>query len=211
VVFVVSAADHFTQTAKEFICAAAAAEKAYIFMVVNGYDLIRDKERCQRMVLEQLYALSPRTFKKSADLVHFVSSNAMTSSPPGRDGGDGSGSASASSRDGPNFDRSDPKGIGKRKDKEKIRDFEQLEQSLRRFVLEKRARSKLAPAKTYLLNVLSDVHILASVNLDVAQTELDRVSKELANLEPVLQASQKVKADISCNINTTIETTCKKI
>ena len=135
VVFVVSAANHFTQTAKEFIWAAA-AEKAYIFMVVNGYDMIKDKERCQRMILEQLHGLSPRTFKESADLVHFVSSNAVPHpghSAPGGDGGNGSGTASGSSRGGPDFDPPDPKG----KDKEQMRDFEQLEQSLRRFVLEK--------------------------------------------------------------------------
>lgn len=191
VVFVVSAANHFTQTAKEFIWAAA-AEKAHIFMVVNGYDLVRDKERCQTTIFEQLYGLSPRTLKESNNLVHFVSSNAILSSgpsPPRGDAWGGSGSASVSGGDGPDFDPSDPKG----KDKEKIRDFEQLEQSLRRFVIGKRAHSKLAPAKTYLLNVLSDIYALASVNLEVIQSELDRVSKELADLEPVLKHVRKQK------------------
>ena len=50
VVFVVSAANHFTLSAKEFIWNAA-HEKAYIFIVVNGFDNIRDKQRCQRMIL----------------------------------------------------------------------------------------------------------------------------------------------------------------
>ncbi|KAK0339403.1 mitofusin, partial [Friedmanniomyces endolithicus] len=44
VVFVVSAANHFTLSAKEFIFNAA-REKAYMFMVVNGFDNIRDKRR----------------------------------------------------------------------------------------------------------------------------------------------------------------------
>jgi mitofusin len=207
VVFIVSAANHFTQTAKEFIWAAA-AEKAYIFMVVNGYDNIKDKERCQKMILEQVAGLSPRTFKESSDLVHFVSSNAIPTAPPppppGGNGGSGSGSG-----DGGGFDDPDPKGKGK--DKEKIRDFEALEQSLRRFVLEKRARSKLAPAKTYLLNVIGDVHTLATVNQEVAQSELTRVTKELQELEPVLEASQKAKAEVSDDIDRTIEATCKEI
>jgi mitofusin len=86
-----------------------------------------------------------------------------------------------------------------------------LEQSLRRFVLEKRARSKLAPAKTYLLNVLADINTLASVNLEVAQTELERVTKELEELEPVLEASQKAKNEVSDEIDRTIEETCKEI
>ncbi|APA07867.1 hypothetical protein sscle_03g026370 [Sclerotinia sclerotiorum 1980 UF-70] len=217
VVFVVSAANHFTQTAREFIWAAA-AEKAYIFMVVNGYDNIRDKERCQKMILEQIQGLSPRTFKESSELVHFVSSNAIPTAalgppgPPGGSGGGGSGSSSGGGGDGPDFDDgSDSKGKGKGKDKEKIRDFEILEQSLRRFVLEKRARSKLAPAKTYLLNVLGDIHSLATVNSEVAQSELDRVTKELADLEPMLEASQKAKAEVSDDIDRTIEATCKNI
>ena len=197
VVFVVSAANHFTQSAKEFIWAAA-SEKAYIFMVVNGYDVIRDKERCQKMILDQVYGLSPRTFKESSELVHFVSSNAIPTAPgPGSpDGGD----------DDPG---NDPKGKGK--DKEKVRDFERLEQSLRRFVLEKRARSKLAPARTYLLNILNDVNVLANVNSDVAQAELDRVMKELKDLEPQLEATKKAKAEVSDEVDQAIEETCKEI
>lgn len=212
VVFVVSAANHFTITAKEFIWAAA-AEKAYIFIVVNGYDNIKDKERCQKMILEQVAGLSPRTFKESSELVHFVSSSAIPTAPmpPGGDGGGGSGSSSGGGGDGPDYDGSDPNGKGKGKDKEKIQDFEHLEQSLRRFVLEKRARSKLAPAKTYLLNVLGDVSTLATVNQEVAQSELDRMTKELRDLEPLLDASKKAKAEVSDDIDRTIESTCKDI
>ncbi len=208
VVFVVSAANHFTMTAKEFIWAAA-AEKAYIFIVVNGYDNIKDKERCQKMILEQVQALSPRTHKESAELVHFVSSNAIPTGPPPPGGHGGSGSGSSSGGGGGPGGDSDPKGKGK--DKEKIRDFEDLEQSLRRFVLEKRARSKLAPAKTYLLNVLGDVNTLATVNAEVAQAELDRVSTELKELEPLLEASKKAKSEVSDDIDRTIEATCKDL
>ncbi|RFU31281.1 hypothetical protein B7463_g5067, partial [Scytalidium lignicola] len=210
VVFVVSAANHFTMTAEQFILSAA-AEKAYIFFVVNGYDNIRDKERCQKMILQQVGALSPRTFKESSELVHFVSSNAIPPVPYHGGPGGGSGTSSGGGGDGPDFDDDDPKGKGKGKDKEKIRDFENLEQSLRRFVLEKRARSKLAPAKTYLLNVLGDVNTLAQVNLEVAQSELGRVGRELEELEPLLEASKKAKAEVSDDIDRTIESTCKDI
>ncbi|KAI0123907.1 transmembrane GTPase fzo1 [Xylariales sp. AK1849] len=207
VVFVVSAANHFTMTAKEFIWAAA-AEKAYLFIVVNGYDGIRDKERCQKMVLDQVYGLSPRTFKESSELVHFVSSNAVpTAPPPG--GPDGSSSGSSSGGGGGDDPSDDPKGKGK--EKEKIQDFEKLEQSLRRFVLEKRARSKLAPAKTYLTNILNDVNTLATVNSEVAQSELDRVTRDLEELEPLLESSKKAKSEVGDEIDQTIEETCKDI
>lgn len=228
VVFVVSAANHFTLSAKEFIWNAA-HEKAYIFIVVNGFDNIKDKQRCQRMILEQVATLSPRTFKESSELVHFVSSNAIPVAPaitsrPAGSGGDGGGGGGA-------FDPSDPSspsneedenlgkhgepgsppGKGKGKEKEKLEDFEQLEGALRRFVLEKRARSKLAPAKTYLLNILTDLNVLATVNRDIAQSELDRVTHELEELEPVYEQSKKARLEVSDGIDQTIEETCEDV
>ncbi|KAG5951032.1 hypothetical protein E4U53_003909 [Claviceps sorghi] len=214
VVFVVSAANHFTQSAQEFIFAAA-AEKAYLFIVVNGFDNIRDKARCQKLILDQLGAISPRTHKESSDLVHFVSSNAIPagSAPPGAPGATGSGSGSAGGGGGDDGDDEGPhdSGKGKGKDLDKIRDFENLEQSLRRFVLEKRARSKLAPARTYLLNILNDVHTIALVNEQVAQSELDRVTSELEELAPQLAASQKAKAEVSEQVDRDIEDTCQEV
>ncbi|KAL1844391.1 hypothetical protein VTJ49DRAFT_70 [Mycothermus thermophilus] len=208
VVFVVSASNHFTQTSTEFI-RAAAAEKAYLFVVVNGYDAIRDKERCQKLILNQIRALSPATYKEAAELVHFVSSTAipMAPAPPGGPGGSGSGSSSGGGFDDPGDD--DPKGKGK--NKEMQRDFSALEQSLRRFVLEKRARSKLAPAKTYLMNILNDLNVLATVNTEVAQCELDRVTKELQEIEPQLESSKRARSEVSEKIDQTIEATCKDV
>ncbi|KAF9877952.1 transmembrane GTPase fzo1 [Colletotrichum karsti] len=208
VVFVVSAANHFTMTAKEFIWAAA-AEKAYLFIVVNGYDNIRDKNRCQKMILDQVHGLSPRTHKESSELVHFVSSNAVPTAPAPPGGPSGGGSGSSSGGGGGDDPGNDPKGKGK--DKEKIRDFENLEQSLRRFVLEKRARSKLAPAKHYLLNILKDVNELANVNTEVAQSELDRVTKELREIEPQLESSRRARAQVSDDVNKITEDTCKEV
>ncbi|KAI9778838.1 MAG: mitofusin [Candelina submexicana] len=225
VVFVVSAANHFTLSAKEFIWNAA-SEKAYIFIVVNGFDNIRDKDRCQRMILEQVAKLSPRTYKENADLVHFVSSNAIPVAPAeyrpsiGQNGGQGGGSGGP----GPPADDPPPEDLdeedeqkgkhgepglsspkGKGKEKENVQDFENLESALRSFVLEKRARSKLAPAKTYLLNVLGDLLTLATHNRDIAQSELDRVTKELKELEPVLERSNKAQAEVGEETDRKIE------
>ncbi|RDA94549.1 hypothetical protein CP533_2727 [Ophiocordyceps camponoti-saundersi (nom. inval.)] len=214
VVFVVSAANHFTQSAKEFIWAAA-AEKAYLFIVVNGYDAIRDKDRCQKLILDQVSGLSPRTFKESSELVHFVSSNAVPAgpSPPGGPGGGGgSGSSSGGGGGGDPDDESGPdKGKGKGKDVDKIRKFEALEQSLRRFVLEKRARSKLAPARTYLLNILNDVNTLATVNQGVAQSELNRVTRELKTLEPQLETSRRAVSEVGDQVDQEVEHVCKDV
>jgi mitofusin len=74
VVFVVSAENHFTLSAKEFLWNAS-NEKAYLFIVVNRFDQIKDKAKCKRLVLEQIKQLSPRTYEDAEDLVHFVDSN----------------------------------------------------------------------------------------------------------------------------------------
>jgi len=223
VVFVVSAANHFTLSAKEFIWQAA-HEKAYIFMVVNGFDNIRDKQRCQKMILEQLRKLSPQTFKEAAELVHFVSSNAVptnpTIMPPNSGGGGGGGGSGPGPDDNDGSDDSlpfgkhegsEPSGKGKDKDKEKLQDFEDLESALRRFVLEKRARSKLAPAKTYLMNCLGDMNVLASVNRDMAQSELERVSNELSQLEPEYQERTKQRTIVSEQTDKDTESTVKDV
>ncbi|KAI9375258.1 hypothetical protein BJX61DRAFT_531773 [Aspergillus egyptiacus] len=217
VVFVVSAANHFTLSAQDFIWNAA-HEKAYMFMVVNGYDQIRDKQRCQRMILDQIKKLSPRTYKEAAELVHFVSSNAIpvaSQIPAGGPGGGGGGGSDPNGNDWPNGDDDDDKpedkGKGKGKEKEKIQDFENLESSLRRFVLEKRSRSKLAPARTYLLNLLADLNTLASVNREVADKELQNVMQELAELEPAYENGKKKKVELQDNVEKCIDDSCEDV
>ena len=83
VVFVVSAENHFTLSAQEFL-KTASNEKAYLFIVVNKFQGIRDKKKCRRLILEQVKALSPRTYDDAEDLVHFVDS-ASTTNPPSED------------------------------------------------------------------------------------------------------------------------------
>lgn len=78
-------------------------------------------------------------------------------------------------------------------------------------MLEKRARSKLAPAKTYLLNVLADLNYLAIVNRDAAQSELDRVAQELSEIEPAYEKSKKACVEVNDDVNQTIEDTCTDI
>ncbi|PBK97875.1 hypothetical protein ARMGADRAFT_1162681 [Armillaria gallica] len=153
VVFVVSAENHFTLSAKEFLWNAS-NEKAYLFIVVNKYDQIKNKEKCRRMVLDQIKQLSPRTYEDAEDLVHFVDSAAalqpFTASPS----------------------------------------FDDLESSLRSFVLVKRSKSKLNPASTYLVNLLSDIDLLAGANALVADSELQRSQEDLAEAKPVLEKMQ---------------------
>lgn len=146
VVFVVSAENHLTESARNFL-KNASNEKAYVFVVVNKFDQIKNKEKCRRMVLEQIKELSPRTYEDADDLVHFVDSLV------GKD---------------------DPS-------------FEDLEASLRSFVLVKRSKSKLNPASTYLSNLLSDVELLVGANAIVAQAEIVHAKGDLDAARPVLE------------------------
>ncbi|KZO96843.1 hypothetical protein CALVIDRAFT_549502 [Calocera viscosa TUFC12733] len=150
VVFVVSAENHFTLSAKEFLWNAS-NEKAYLFIVVNRFDQIRDKARCKRLVLDQIRQLSPRTWEDAADLVHFVDSASVVE-----------------------------KG-------EVPESFQNLEHSLRSFVLQKREKSKLLPAITFLNKILSDLDLLTSANGLVATAELKQAQDDLARARPVLE------------------------
>ncbi|KAJ1846401.1 mitofusin, partial [Coemansia sp. RSA 2708] len=74
VVFVVNAENHFTLSGQDFLLTAG-NEKAHIFIVVNRFDAIRRRDRCERMILDQIRDLSPLTYAERADLVHFVSAH----------------------------------------------------------------------------------------------------------------------------------------
>ncbi|KAI0247595.1 hypothetical protein BJV78DRAFT_1397282 [Lactifluus subvellereus] len=146
IVFVVSAENHLTESARNFL-KTASNEKAYLFIVVNKFDQIKNKDKCRRMVLEQIKELSPRTYEDASHLVHFVDSL-----------------------------------VGKDDSS-----FEDLEASLRSFVLVKRAKSKLNPASTYLCNLLSDIELLVGANAIVAQAEIVRAKSDLDVARPVLE------------------------
>ncbi|KAJ2796198.1 mitofusin, partial [Coemansia guatemalensis] len=67
VVFVVNAENHFTLSGQDFLLNAG-NEKAHIFIVVNRFDAIRRKDRCERMILDQIRHLSPLTYAEREDL-----------------------------------------------------------------------------------------------------------------------------------------------
>lgn len=195
VVFVVNAENHFTLSAREFI-AAAAAEKRYVFIVVNRFDNIRDKNKCINKIMEQVKDLSPDSHKDAKEFVHFVSSaDVLDGSPGGGDGPD----------DGPD-DNSD--------NNRNPRDpnFDQLEASLRKFVLEKRAISKLLPAKSYIINLLNDLKVLSTVNEKIyAQEKQDKLDELKGKVAPKYDEIMYKSAAISDSITKLVERTCSEV
>lgn len=164
VVFVVHAENQFTLSSQEFL-QSAGKEKAYIFIVINRFDTIRDKARCQEQILKQIKELSPRTYDDADELVHFVAAE------------------SCFPIDGDHALPSTEVPAG----------FQRLEGSLRSFILEKRARSKLAPAKLFALNVLEDISILAKFNLDAADKQHEEIASTLELILPQYEATIEAK------------------
>lgn len=191
VVFVVNSENHFTLSAKEFI-AAAAAEKRYVFIVVNKFDNIRDKNKCMSRILDQVKNLSPDTYKDAKDFVHFVSStDALSNIPSGGDGPDGD--------DGPgdnDHHYADP-------------NFDNLEAALRKFILDKRSISKLLPAKNYLLNLLGDLKTLSEINEKIYVKEVESKQKTLKEtIAPKYDLMVQDSLRVSDKINKLMEKTC---
>ncbi|KAI5310291.1 mitofusin [Ascosphaera atra] len=171
------------------------------------------------MVLKQVANLSPRTYKESNELVHFVSSKSIPVAPQPVPASSGSGGGGDDYPDHDNDDNNDDdsdKGKGKDKGKAKetqdrMRDFETLETSLRRFVLEKRSHSKLAPARTYLMNLLSDLFVLASANRDVASREYQAAKHELDTLVPEYDSNNKAQKKVHEDLENTIDEKCQDV
>lgn len=194
VVFVLSAENHFTLSAKEFI-AAAANEKQLIFIVVNRFDNIKDKNKCKNRILEQVKALSPDTYKDSNEFVHFISSNGIVDNlPDDNDDDNGEGS----SNDLNNDDFTSP-------------DFDHLEESLRNFVLQKRSISKLQPAKTYLTKLFTDIQSISTINQKIYSNDKDSLTEKLNELSPAYDSSLITSVKTTEKIESLIESTCKKI
>jgi len=71
IIFIVSTENQFTLSAKEFL-SNTSNEKVYLFIVMNKYDQIKNKDKCKWLVLEQIKELSQWTYKDAEDLVHFM-------------------------------------------------------------------------------------------------------------------------------------------
>ena len=200
VVFVVSAENHFTLSAKEFI-AAAANEKRYVFIVVNKFDGIKDKEKCKRRILDQIKNLSPDTYKNASEFIHFVSSEEVSNGNNPNGGDDGG--------DGGDDDDGNNNNDDNRPDHP---DFDLLEASLRKFILEKRSISKLLPAKSYLLNLLQDLQTLSTINEKIYNDEKREKLQELTSqVAPKVNEIIHKSHRIADTISALTEATCTKI
>ncbi|KAM0790165.1 hypothetical protein ACM66B_005484 [Microbotryomycetes sp. NB124-2] len=185
IVFVVSAENHFTLSAKEFLWNAS-REKAHVFIVVNKWSGIKDKKRCMRVVGEQIKQLSPKTWENRDELVHFVDAADVIDA-------DDSTTETACADD------------------VEMTPFDHLEQSLRSFVLLRRTTSKLAPAKNYLTNLLGDLSTLAATNVDAASRELEAALERLDVVKPVHEKLVAQRDEVEDGVDRVEETVVQSV
>ncbi|OLY81943.1 Transmembrane GTPase fzo1 [Smittium mucronatum] len=175
VIFVVNAENHFTLSGQDFL-ASAGNEKDHIFIVVNRFDAISRKDKCRKLILEQINTLSPRTYEESDNLVHFISAKDFV-----------------------------------HKDAEPGSDFSRMEECLRWWTLEQRFKSKLAPAQTYILNLLSELKIIAVENTNIALNVTYNINIALKNGKPFYDKLLTAK-NSNCKLSEQIiDDACMKI
>jgi mitofusin len=84
-------------------------------------------------------------------------------------------------------------------------DFVRLEDCLRSFVLEKRSKSKLAPAKMYLKNLLSDLIIVAQYNRDLAAQQVQQLEQDLTKNTPTYEMMTQIKREYLDDLDKVID------
>lgn len=193
VVFVVNAANHFTLSGREFI-SSAAKDKNFMFIVVNKFDEIKNKERCKGKIAEQLQFLSPETYKNSDEFVHFVSSKYD----------DDKGKPYGKPDDDPNDPNDDDNGSPGNPN------FDHLEASLRGFILEKRAISKLLPAKTYLRKLYSDIALLSDQNIKRTKDRKEELQSNLQKVSPKYEKAVQNSVQVNQEMLKIVEDSASK-
>jgi mitofusin len=160
-------------------------EKPYIFIVVNRFDVIKDKERCKRRIMDQVSELLPETSVMADELVHFISARNVVErySEPN------------------NFQEPDSSLFA----------FANLESCLRSFLLEKRFKSKLLPVKRYINNLLDDIHRLSQSNRSTAQKELDSTENALSHVSPQRMQLQQFHQSFLHTVETSMSETTDAI
>lgn len=89
--------------------------------------------------------------------------------------------------------------------------FKKLEDSLRSFILEKRTKSKLAPAKLYMEHVLSDISFISRYNLSLSRTKSGDLDSQIQAATPFYNQMIDIKSKYLDSIDKLIEQTGAKV
>lgn len=90
-------------------------------------------------------------------------------------------------------------------------DFARLEQRLRAFVLENRTKSKLLPAKNYLVNLLLDINVLSLANKTKSTEDHARATQELEQDLPAYEHLLRIRDRMLRQVEKVAENTVSSI
>ncbi|KAJ1916325.1 mitofusin [Mycoemilia scoparia] len=199
VVFVVNAENHFTLSGQDFLLSAG-KEKAHIFIVVNRFDAIRRKDRCQKMIMDQIMMLSPHTAAEANDLVHFISAQNVTLANPENNQ---SQQQSEHDADGNKLQRNTAPELSP--------EFSRMERCLKTFALDQRFKSKLAPAQRYSYHVLQDVEVIANYNMNRAMQQIQEINALLRESTPVYETLLDAKTETGKRAENILDGSCSAV
>jgi mitofusin len=91
------------------------------------------------------------------------------------------------------------------------KEFDDLEQCLRTFILEKRCKSKLNPAKVYLENVLKDIKYISEYNKQLEMEKIRSIQEKIDGEMPNYYNLKNVKEEVSDDIDKIIDSTSSKV
>ncbi|KAG4096272.1 P-loop containing nucleoside triphosphate hydrolase protein [Neocallimastix lanati (nom. inval.)] len=91
------------------------------------------------------------------------------------------------------------------------KEFDNLEQCLRTFILEKRSKSKLNPAKVYLENVLKDIKYISEYNKQLEMDKIRAIQEKIDGEMPNYYNLKSVKEEVSDDIDKIIDSTSSKV
>ncbi|XBW36429.1 hypothetical protein QEN19_002007 [Hanseniaspora menglaensis] len=178
IIFVINAENQLTLSGKDLINTAK-AEKNFIFFIVNKFDQIRNKEKCSKLIMNQIQELTPLTYKQHDDFVHFVSSK-HDDFPGNNDNGGG--------------DEYKPD-----------INFDKLRESIKNFVVLKKSKNKLLPSQTYLNNLLRDLYFLTDANIKVYNNRIEIITDKIKHIRPQIETISSINVDINKKIDYLID------
>jgi len=91
------------------------------------------------------------------------------------------------------------------------KEFDDLEQCLRTFILEKRCKSKLNPAKLYLENVLKDIKYISDYNKQLEMEKIRSIQEKIDGEMPNYYNLKSIKEEVSDDIDKIIDSTSSKV
>jgi mitofusin 2 len=182
VIFILNAANHLTLSAKDFLEAAGLDKSDNIFIIVNRFDDITNKEKCKRNIVNQVQEIFPE--KDCSSFLYFFSSQGISN----------------------NLQLSDSDNNFKF-----ITNLSSFKEVLFSFLINKKTKTKLQPAFNYMSSIISDASYLLDFNINYLKFESSKVLQELEIIKPVFEDLTKLESQLLHEMDKINLNCCNKV